>query len=140
MDFIKKQIDKNTGNWTNVYRTNKCKDCQFKKKCCKNIGFSFRNAIINPLMRKIRLRFKTKEGVEKYNKRFHKGEVAQAHIFHNLGYREFKCRGNKKCETEMNLFSTAYNLVKIYKKWKEKRRELEVFLKNLFYRRDYYFI
>src|SRR3990167_1985662 len=35
-------------------------------------------------MRRIRLRFKTKIGLEKYNKRFHKGEVAQAHIFHNL--------------------------------------------------------
>jgi len=46
-------------------------------------------------MRKIRLRFKTKIGLKKYNKRFHKGEVAQGHIFHNLGYREFKMRSKE---------------------------------------------
>jgi len=63
-------------------------------------------------MRKIRRRFKTKEGVEKYNKRFHKGEIAQAHIFHNLNYREFKCRKKEPCKNEMNLFSSAYNLKK----------------------------
>ncbi|MDP2925521.1 MAG: transposase, partial [Nanoarchaeota archaeon] len=63
---------------------------------------------------------------------FHKGEVAQAHILHNLGYREFKCRGNEKCENEMNLFSTAYNLIKIYKKWKERRGNLEASIKNIF--------
>jgi hypothetical protein len=67
-------------------------------------------------MREIRLRFKIKEGIEKYNKRFHKGEVAQAHIEHNLGYREFKCRGIESCENEEDLFSTAYNIIKIYKK------------------------
>ena len=91
-------------------------------------------------MRKIRLRFKTKEGVEKYNKRFHKGEVAQAHILHNLGYREFKCRGNEKCENEMNLFSTAYNLIKIYKKWKERGGNLEISLKKYFCVTNYYFL
>ena len=64
-------------------------------------------------MRKIRLRFKTKIGVKKYGQRFHKGEVAQGHIFHNLGYREFKMRSKESCENEVNLFSTAYNLKKI---------------------------
>jgi transposase len=133
MDFKRKQTDKTTGKWTNIYRTDKCKDCKFKSECCGNKKkFLYRNARINPLMRKIRLRFKTKEGIEKYNKRFHKGEVAQAHIQHNLGYREFKCRGNEPCENEMNLFSTAYNLIKIYKKWKEKRKNLEVSLKKYF--------
>ena len=77
-------------------------------------------------MRTIRLRFKTKEGKEKYNKRFHKGEVAQAHIGHNLGYREFKCRGINSCENEVNLFSIAYNITKIYNKWKENGGRLEV--------------
>ena len=83
-------------------------------------------------MRTIRLRFKTKEGIEKYNKRFHKGEVAQAHIEYNLGYREFKCRNIKPCENEMNLFSTAYNMIKIYKKWKENGRSLEISIKKYF--------
>ncbi len=31
-----------------------------------------------------------KKGLEKYNKRFHKGEIVQGHIFHNLGYRELR--------------------------------------------------
>ena len=74
----------------------------------------YRNARINPLMRKIRLRFKTHEGLQKYNQRFHKGEVAQAHIEHNLGYREFKCRGIDSCKNEVNLFSAAYNMKKIH--------------------------
>lgn len=130
MDFARKQIDKKTGNWTNVYKTRKCKNCGFKDECGRG-KYGYRYIEINPLMRKIRLRFKTKEGVEKYNKRFHKGEVAQAHIEHNLGYREFKCRGNKMCENEVNLFSTAYNLIKIYKKWKGNGRNLEASLKNI---------
>ena len=133
MDFIRKQTDKKTGKWTNIYRTDKCKDCRFKHECCqKRKKFQCREAKINPLMRTIRLRFKTKEGIEKYNKRFHKGEVAQAHIFQNLGYREFKCRNIKPCENEMNLFSTAYNMIKIYKKWKENGRSLEVSIKKYF--------
>jgi len=141
MNFIRKQTDKITGKWTNIYRTDKCKDCKFKIECCGDKKkFLYRNARINPLMRKIRLRFKTKEGVEKYNKRFHKGEVAQAHILHNLGYREFKCRGNEKCENEMNLFSTAYNLIKIYKKWKERGGNLEAPIKNIFCVTYYYFL
>lgn len=119
MDFVKKAIkNKETGNWTNVYRTDKCVNCKFKNEC---VGTKrrYREAEINPLMRKIRLRFKTKRGLEKYNKRFHKGEVAQAHIFHNLGYREFKMRGENSCENEVNLFSIAYNLKKIHNKLKK---------------------
>ena len=89
-------------------------------------------------MRKIRLRFKTKKGLEKYNKRFHKGEVAQGHIFHNLGYREFKCRGEKSCENEVNLFSTAYNLKKIHNKLKKDARNLGEVIKKIFLWLDYY--
>jgi len=133
MNFIRKQTDKKTGKWTNIYRTDKCKNCKFKDECCqKRKKFQCREAKINPLMRTIRLRFKTKEGLDKYNKRFHKGEVAQAHILYNLGYREFKCRGIKSCENEENLFSTAYNLRKIYNKWKEKGRKLELSIKKYF--------
>ena len=125
MNFARKDVDKKTKNWTNIYKTRECKSCEFRKDCVGNKKQVYRYVGINPLMRKIRLRFKTKEGVEKYNKRFHKGEVAQAHILHNLGYREFKCRGNEKCENEMNLFSTAYNLVKI-KKYLEKKGKLNL--------------
>jgi len=133
MNFIRKETDKKTGKWTNIYRTDKCKDCKFKKECCGDRKrFQCREANINPLMRKIRLRFKTEEGREKYNKRFHKGEVAQAHIEHNLGYREFKCRGINPCENEVNLFSTAYNLIKIYNKLKEKGGNLGELQKNIF--------
>jgi transposase len=127
MDFARKQIDRKTNNWTNVYKTRKCKNCEFKDECGRG-KYGYRYVEINPQMRKIRLRFKTKEGIEKYNQRFHKGEIAQAHIEHNLGYREFKCRGNQKCENEVNLFSTAYNLVKIYKKWKESGGNLNLSL------------
>ena len=84
-------------------------------------------------MRKIRLRFKTKSGLKKYNQRFHKGEVAHGHIFHNLDYREFKMRGKKPCENEVNLFSTTYNLKKIHniveENWRESGR---VYQKNIF--------
>jgi len=141
MNFARKETNKN-GNWTNVYRGDKCKDCKFQKECTeRGNGSPFKSVKINPLVREIRLRFKTKDGIEKYNKRFHKGEVAQAHIFQNLGYREFKCRKIKSCENEMNLFSTVYNMIKIYKKWKENGRSLEVSIKNIFYRDSYlYFI
>lgn len=133
MNFIRKKTDKKNGKWTNIYRTDKCKECNFKEECCqKRKKFQCREAKINPLMREIRLRFKTKEGIEKYNQRFHKGEVAQAHIFQNLGYREFKCRNIKPCENEMNLFSTAYNLRKIYNKWKELGGKLEESIKKYF--------
>jgi len=74
-----------------------CKNCKFQKECVgKSKTHQYKEVCINPLMRKIRLRFKTKTGLEKYNKRFHKGEVAQAHILHNLEFREFKMR-SKKC-------------------------------------------
>jgi len=139
MNFVRRETNKN-GNWTNIYRTDKCRDCKFQKECTeKKSGSRFRITKINPLIREIRLRFKTKDGIEKYNKRFHKGEVAQAHIFHNLGYREFKCRYKKPCENEMNLFSTAYNMIKIYKKWKENGRKIEVSIKKYFLLRIYYF-
>jgi len=121
MGFVRRSVNnKKTENWTNVYQTNKCLNCSFQDECINTKSHrKTRDAKINPAMRRIRLRFKTKRGVEKYNKRFHKGEVAQAHIFHNLGYREFKCRGEKSCENEVNLFSTAYNLKKIYNKLKK---------------------
>jgi len=126
MDFVGKRIkNKKTGNWTNVYKTTKCKSCKFKKACIKAKSRKpYREAEINPMMRKIRLRFKTKKGLEKYNKRFHKGEVAQGHIFHNLGYREFKMRSKESCENEVNLFSTAYNLKKIHNKLKRAGKSL----------------
>ena len=116
MNFHRKKIIRRNGKekWTNVYRTNKCKDCKFRQKCIsKGCGKNYRFAEINPHMRQIRLRFKTKEGIETYNKRFHKGEVAQAHILYNLGYREFSSRGMKNCENQLNLVSIAYNLKKI---------------------------
>ncbi len=140
MDFMRKDIlTKRTGNWTNVYRTDKCKNCKLQKECVGNKGGSYREARINPLMRKIRLRFKTKKGLEKYNKRFHKGEVAQAHILHNLGYREFKCRGEKPCENEVNLFSSAYNLKKIHNKLKKIGENLDKNIKKIFFWLDYNF-
>ncbi|MDP2924864.1 MAG: IS1182 family transposase, partial [Nanoarchaeota archaeon] len=139
MNFVRRETNKN-GNWTNIYRTDKCRDCKFQKECTdKGKHSPFRTTRINPLIREIRLRFKTKEGIEKYNKRFHKGEVAQAHIFHNLSYREFKCRDKKPCENEMNLFSTAYNMIKIYKKWKENGGMLEVSVKKYFLLMIYHF-
>ena len=116
MDFKFKRIkNKKSNNWTNVYQTSKCLKCKLKSECIGlNSNRKLRDAEINPLMRKIRLRFNTKEGVEKYNKRFHKGEIAQAHILYNLGYREFRTRMKKSCENEVNLFSIAYNLKKIH--------------------------
>ena len=90
-------------------------------------------------MRKIRLRFKTKKGLERYNKRFHKGEVAQGHIFHNLGYREFKMRGKAPCENEVNLFSAAYNLKKIYNKLKKTGSSLGESIKKFGFGLDYFY-
>lgn len=158
MNFIRRQIkSKKSGNWTNVYKTDKCGNCKLRKECIKGKSQKkFREAEINPLMRKIRLRFKTKEGLEKYNKRFHKGEVPQAHIFHNLSYREFKCREKKPCENEKDLFSSAYNLkkihnklrdigknleksLKIHNKLKEMGENLEKKIKIIFFRLDYHF-
>ncbi len=135
MNFARKEFqNKAKTNWTNIYRTDKCKTCPNKNECItnkKDQKRGYREARINPLMRKIRLRFKTKEGVEKYNKRFHKGEIAQAHIFHNLGYREFKCRSMKSCGNEVNLFSSAYNLKKIHNKLKEIGRNLNNSIKKI---------
>lgn len=133
LNFIRKQTDKKKGSWTNVYRTDKCYNCEFKNECCeKRKKFVCREVNVNPLMRTIRLRLKTKEGREKYNKRFHKGEVAQAHIEHNLGYREFRCRGINPCENEVNLVSAVYNIIKIYNKLKERGENLEAIRKNIF--------
>jgi hypothetical protein len=127
---------KNSGGWTNVYRASKCKDCKFRSECigCEVLTHPYKEVDINPYARKIRLRFKTKKGLKKYNKRFHKGEVAQAHIEHNLGYREFKMRSINSCENELNLVSAAYNLVKI-KKYLEKKGKVGLSLSKvkLFY-------
>ena len=142
MNFVRKEILNNkTGNWTNIYRCNKCDNCKFKSECV-GTKRKYRDAKINPLMRKIRLRFKTKEGLEKYNKRFHKGEVAQAHIFHNLGYREFKMRGKNPCESEVNLMSIAYNLKKIHNKLKRKGGSLGARIKEICFwlKSDFYFV
>lgn len=139
MKYVRRDVKrKHTGSWTNVYRTHKCKSCKFKIECA-GIKNSYREAKINPLIRKIRLRFKTKKGVEKYNKRFHKGEVAQGHIFHNLGYREFKMRSKESCENEVNLFSAAYNLKKIHNKLKRSGGNLSGVVKKIFYWLDFDF-
>ena len=141
MNFVRKEVRKKTGNWTNVYKTDKCTNCKFRSECISiKSKRKFREAKINPLMRRIRLRFKTKKGVEKYSKRFHKGEVAQAHIFHNLGYREFKMRGKESCESEVNLMSTAYNLKKIHNKLKKCGGSLGVIIKKICFGIDYYFL
>ena len=141
MDFVRRKVkNKKTGNWTNVYQTNKCLDCLFQDECINTKSHrKTRDVEINPAMRRIRLRFKTRKGMEKYNKRFHKGEVAQAHIFHNLGYREFKCRGEKSCENEVNLFSTAYNLKKIHNKLKRMGKNLNGITKKIFFWLDFDF-
>lgn len=140
MNFVRKTIKKkNTECWTNVYRCDKCKECEFQKKCVgESKDHPYKEVDINPLMRKIRLRFKTKIGLQKYNQRFHKGEVAQAHIEHNLGYREFKMRSKKSCESEINLFSIAYNLKKIQNKLRKVGESLDETIKKICCRFDYY--
>lgn len=113
MKFIKKEIsNKKTNNWTNVYRCDKCLDCEFKSECVPKKS-KFRDVKINPLQREIRLRFKDDKYLKEYNKRFHKGEIAQSYILHSLGYRDFQTRGLKNCEGELNLVSAVYNLRKI---------------------------
>src|SRR3989344_5824668 len=140
LKFARRYEDKRNGSWANVYRGDKCKNCKFREECIGNKKkHLYKEIKINTLMRKIRLRFKTKKGLEKYNKRFHKGEVAQGHIFHNLGYREFKMRSKKSCENEVNLFSVAYNLKKIYNKLKGVGRSLGKTIKKICFGLDYYF-
>lgn len=119
--FIRKKIrHKDSANWTNVYRADNCEKCQCRKECirpkCKK---KYRQVEINPMMRKIRLRFKKDEGVKKYNKRFHKGEAAFGDILFNMAYREFRMRTKESCENEVNLFSAVFNLKKIKKKLKQ---------------------
>jgi len=138
LKFVRKYEDKRNGSWANVYRGDKCENCKFKEDCIgKKNKHLYKEIYINPLMRKIRLRFKTKKGLNKYNKRFHKGEVAQAHIFHNLGYREFKMRSKNSCENEVNLFSTAYNLKKIHNKLRKSGGSLRESIKKIFCWLDY---
>lgn len=143
MNFITKSFqNKEKTNWTNIYRTDKCKTCPNKNECITNKKSQkrgYREARINPPMRKIRLKFKTDEGIKKYNKRFHKGEIAQAHILHNLGYREFKCRGIKSCENELNLVSIAYNLKKIHNKIRKEMRIMKQTIKKSFFVYDFSF-
>ena len=140
LKFARKYEDKRNNCWSNIYRGDKCENCKFREECIgKKNKHSYKEIKINPLMRKIRLRFKTKKGLEKYNKRFHKGEVAQAHIFHNLGYREFKMREKKSCENEVNLFSTAYNLKKIHNKLRRMGGRLGEIIKKIVYGLDYHF-
>ncbi len=140
LKFARKYEDKRSSSWTNIYRGHKCENCKFREECIgKKNKHLYKEIKINPLMRKIRLRFKTKKGLEKYNQRFHKGEVAQGHIFHNLGYREFKMRSKKSCENEVNLFSTAYNLKKIHNKLKKVGGRLGDIIKKIFFRLDYFY-
>jgi transposase len=131
LKFARVDTKKKSASWGNVYRADKCKTCKFRGECigCKT-NRQYKEVNINPLMRKIRLRFKTKRGLEKYNKRFHKGEVAQAHIEHNLGFREFKMRSMNSCESELNLVSAAYNLVKI-KKYLERKGKIGLNLREI---------
>src|SRR3989338_7748059 len=138
MKFVRRDNKKNDWNWTNIYRGDKCENCKFREECIgKKNKHLYKEIKINPLMRKIRLRFKTKSGLKKYNQRFHKGEVAQGHIFHNLGYREFKMRGKKPCENEVNLFSTAYNLKKIHNKLRKIGGSLGESIKKIFFWLNY---
>ncbi len=140
LKFVRREIKrKSSTNWTNVYRGDKCKSCELRSKCIgEKKNYPYREVDINPHMRKIRLRFKTRKGLEKYNKRFHNGEVAQGHIFHTLGYREVKMRGEKSCENEVNLFSVAYNLKKIHNKLKRSRKYLGEIIKKICVGADFF--
>jgi transposase len=123
MEFHRRKIrDKlGTGRWVNVYKTSKCVTCICSKQCITaDKAKNYRYIEINPLMRKIRLRFKNPAGIKKYNERFHKGEVAQAHILHNLGYRSFNTRGIESCYNELNLMCAAYNIKKILNNTKKR--------------------
>ncbi|MBU4149713.1 MAG: IS1182 family transposase [Candidatus Omnitrophica bacterium] len=137
----RKVINRNkTNRWVDVYRCGDCQSCECNKQCITpGADKKFKFVGINPFMRRIRLRFKNKEGAQKYSKRFHKGEVAQGHIFHNLGYREFKMRSRKSCESEVDMFSTAYNLKKIHNKLKKVGGSLGDITKKIFFGLDYFY-
>ncbi len=131
MKFIKKELlNKKTNNWTNIYRCDKCLTCEFKKDCVPKKS-KFRDARINPLQREIRIRFKDEKYIKEYNKRFHKGEIVQAYILHHLRYREFKTRGLKSCEGELNLVSTAYNLKKIANFINKKGKDIAIAIQKM---------
>ena len=138
MPFHRKKIinRNNTGRWTNVYRCGNCPNCPSNVLCIpRGADKKYKFIEINPYMYAIRQRFKEKVGVEKYNKRFHKGEIANAHILHNLGYRSFQTKGIESCKNELNMMCIAYNLKKLHLKAMDalsKFRELFIFERLFF--------
>jgi transposase len=117
LEFFKKvKIKKKSCTWYNKYKASKCKDCLFQKKCLKTYNGRNKFVNINPDLRRMRLKFETEEGKAIYNKRFHKGEVVQAHIIHNLGFTQFMRRNVENCKRDFDIVISAYNLKKIHNK------------------------
>lgn len=100
---------------TNVYECKTCEKCDYRTECIKGKD---KNKLveINPLIRRFSMQFLHEKVQKVYKKRFHKGEVAQAHILHNLKFREFRLRSVKSVQTEFDLAAIAYNLRKIKNK------------------------
>lgn len=113
--FQRKQYIKRLGinRWVNTYKGSNCQECKSKKECLKKSKSKNKIVEINPHLRKMRLKFNTEKGMKTYNKRFHKGEIVQAHIFQNLGYRSFVTRGIDSNNIELDLVLIAYNMKKI---------------------------
>lgn len=117
LSFIKERTRKCKGYEVkvNLYKCNKCQECGSRANCIKG-NKQNKYVEICPESRRFSLNF-SKDKVQKvYKRRFHKGEVAQAHILHNLNIRSFVTKSIDTVQGEFNLMAIAYNIVKIHKK------------------------
>jgi len=93
---------------------NICFQCPYYRKCTKSKYVRRINRGEKDEIRdKLKKRYLSEEGQEKYRKRKYKVEPVFGHFKMNLGFRDFLLRGIKGARIEFHLVSINYNIIRM---------------------------
>lgn len=114
------QTNKRTGYQSSIkeYQCQDCSGCPFYQQCCRSTTGENRlikvNEKLDSYKRKARQDLNSEQGRELRTKRCIEIESCFGDIKHNMGFRRFHLRGQRKVETEISLVAMAHNLRKLH--------------------------
>ncbi len=117
LEFKGIKKDKQANKQYRQYRTDACKGCPFKSKCCpkREARRTILREVRQDLRDEMKQRLNSEEGKKVYLRRLHPIEAIFGHLKYNLGYTRFLLRGLEKVKAEFTLMCLAYNLRKLAK-------------------------
>lgn len=114
------QTHKRTGYQSTIkeYQCQNCSGCPFYQQCCRSTTGENRLIKVNEKLevfrQKARQELNSEQGQELRKKRCIEIESCFGDIKHNMGFRRFHLRGQRKVETEFSLVAMAHNLRKLH--------------------------